>query len=425
VVEEQWSEVLSTLVGNLDLDTTAKQSGALVRKREVKGAADLLRMVLAYAVCDWSLRLMGIWCALLQLGHLSDTAIRQRLRHCQRWLGLIIASVLDMRHLQVAKQPGVHVRLIDASHVSRPGSTGTDWVIHLSWDLGSGCVDGVEVTDAHSGETLARHPAHEGEIRVADRGHAYASSLGPVLATGGSLVVRINWSSLPMQQEDGAKVQVSERLRAMVPQQPIHEQDVWLSTAQGRFWLRLIVAALPQEAADRARQRLNKAYRKKGKTPDPRTLLAAGFTLVVTNLPTEQWPAQQVLWLYRLRWQIELLFKRLKSLLCLDHLRAQDPQLAQVYLLGKLLAALLLDRLSHQIRTRCPLWFHSLDRPVSTWRLTALLFDTFRSLVRGPITLTALFQVLPQLGRFLRDAPRKRTQQGALARSLLARFSFC
>ncbi len=363
--------------------------------------------------------------ALLSLGHLSDTAIRKRLRHCQRWLGQIIVSLLDVRHLQLAEQPGVHVRLIDASHVSRPGSTGTDWVIHLSLDLGSGCVDGVEVTDAHSGETLARHPAQEGEIRVADRGHAYASSLGPILATGGSLVVRINWQSLPVQQEGGTKVQVIEQLRAMVPQQPIHEQGVWLSTPQGRFWLRLIVGTLPQEAADRARQRLSKAYRKKGKTPDQRTLLAAGFTLVVTNLPAEQWSAQHVLWLYRLRWQIELLFKRLKSLLCLDHLRAQDPQLAQVYLLGKLLAALLLDRLTNQIRTLCPHWFQSLERPVSAWRLTALLFDTFRTLVRGPLTLAALFQALPQLGRFLQDAPRKRTQQWALARSLLDRLSFC
>jgi len=425
LVEERWSEALSTLVGSLDLDRSAKQSGALVRKREVKGAADLLRMVLAYAVCDWSLRLMGVWCTLLHLGCLSDVAIRKRLQHCQSWLGQIIMALLDVRHLEVAQQPGVHVRLVDASHVSRPGSRGTDWVIHLSLDLGSGSMDGVEVTDAHSGETLARHALQEGEIRVADRGYAYASSLGPVLAGGGLFVVRSNWQSLPLEREDGSKIQLIAVLQALLPQQALHEQNVWLSTPQGRFRLRLIVGALPQEEADRARQRLHKAYRKKGKTPSQQTLLAAGFTLLVTNLPAEQWPAQHVLALYRLRWQIELLFKRLKSLLYLDHLRAQDPQLAQVYLLGKLLAALLLERLAHQVRTQCPDWFHSLDRPVSAWRLTALLFDTFRSLVRGPLTLTALWQALPQLGRFLRDAPRRRTQQGALARSLLDLLSFC
>ena len=146
--------------------------------------------------------------------------------------------------------------------------------------------------------------------------------------------------------------------------------------------------------------------------------------MLVSNLALEAWPAEQVLRLYRLRWQVELLFKRLKSLLHLDHLRAQDPRLAQSYLLGKLLAALLLDRLTHQVRRLCPEWFQSLTRPVSVWRLTVLLYDIFRNQVRGEITLVGLFRALPYLGRFLRDPPRRRPQQLAYARSFLHRLSF-
>jgi hypothetical protein len=406
------------------LEATAKESKALLRKRKIKRAEDLLRLVLAYAVCDWSLRLVGVWCAVLSLADLSDTAILNRLRHCPVWLGRIIALLLDVQHVPLPHLPGVRVRLMDASVVSRPGSSGTDWVIHASLNLGDLCMDGLEVTDRHSGETMARYPPQANEIRVGDRGYAYARSMGPVLSSGSGLVVRINWQSVPLEHQAGNKVDLIAFLRSIFPQQPVVEQRVWMQTPQGRFPLRLIVAMLPQEAADRARQRVRKAYRQKGKTPDARTLFAAGFTMLVSNLALEPWPAEQVLHLYRLRWQVELLFKRLKSLLHLDHLRAQDPQLAQSYLLGKLLAALLLDRLTHHVRRLCPEWFQSLTRPVSVWRLTALLYDIFRHQVRGEITLSGLFRALPYLGRFLRDPPRRRPQQLAHARLFLHRLSF-
>lgn len=425
VVDEQWAAVLQMLPEDLDLEATAKETKALLRKREIKGAADLLRLVWAYAVCDWSLRLVGVWCAVLHLAHLSDTAILNRLRHCPVWLGRIIARLLDVQHVPLPQFPGVRVRLMDASGASRPGSSGTDWVIHASLDLGRLCLDGLEVTDAHGAETMARYPPQANEIRVGDRGYAYARSMGPVLSSGSGLVVRVNWQSVPLEHQEGSRVDLIAFLRSISPQQPVVEQRVWMQTPQGRFPLRFIVTMLPQEAADRARQRMRKTYRRKGKTPDARTLFAAGFTMVVSNLPLELWPAEHVLRLYRLRWQVELLFKRLKSLLHLDHLRAQDPQLAQTYLLGKLLAALLLDRLTHHVRRLCPEWFQSLTRPVSVWRLTALLYDTFRNLVRGDITLVQLFQALPHLGRFLCDSPRRRPQQLAQARSFLHRLSFC
>ena len=421
--DEQWTAVLQMLPEQLDLEATAKETKALLRKREIKKAADLLRLVFAYAVCDWSLRLVGVWCAVLHVAHLSDTAILKRLQHSVSWLGRIIALMLEVEHLPLPQSPGVRVRLMDASVVSKPGSSGTDWVIHASLDLGNLCLDGLEVTDAHSGETMARYPPQANEIRVGDRGYAYARSMGPVLASGSGLVVRINWQSVPLQHQAGDKVDLIAFLRSISPQQPVVEQEVWMQTPQGRFPLRLIVAMLPQEAADRARQRVRKVYRDKGKTPDARTLFAAGFTMVVSNLTPEPWPADQVLCLYRLRWQVELLFKRLKSLLHLDHLRAHDPQLTQAYLLGKLLAALLLDRLTHQIRSHCPEWFQSLARPVSVWRLTTLLYDTFRHQVRGELTLSKLLQALPHLRRFLCDSRRRRPQQLAYARAFLRRLS--
>lgn len=425
MIGDQWSTIVEALPTSLDLEATARQTRALVRRREVRKATDLLRLVLAYAVCDWSLRLVGVWATLIGLAALSDIAVRKRLQHCQQWLGKILVVVLQEHQVQLSARPGVRLRLMDGTRISRPGSKGTDWVLHLSLDLGHLCLDGVEVTDAHSGETLARYPVQPGEIRVGDRGYAYASSLGPVLADDGLLVVRINWQNLPLERDDGSRVEVATLLRDWPPQQAAGEHPVWLPTAQGRFPMRLIIAPLPQEAADRARQRVYKTHRKKGRTPDERTLLAAGFTLLLTNLPTDPWPVTEILQLYRVRWQVELLIKRLKSVGHLDHLRAKDLHLAQVYLLAKLLAALFVDHLIHQVRTRCPAWFQSIQRPVNVWRLTAFGLDLLHMLVRGPLTLEQFLQALPRLERFLCDRPRKRRQQLAVSRLWLQQFVPC
>ncbi len=390
-----------------------------MRRREVTNASDLLRMVLAYAVCDWSFRVVGAWCSLRGLGSVSDVAVRKRVAGCQRWLGVLIAALLQAHLTEWRRQPGVRVRLMDATCVGRPGSQGTDWRIHLSLDLGMMCMDGIEVSDSHRGETFARYPTQPGDIRVGDRGYGYASSLAPVLAVQGLLVVRINWQNLPLETPQGQSLSIISCLHAMSPLAPLMEYPVVLATDEGRFPLRLIIATLPQEVAECARHRLRKQARKKGKTPSVQTLVAAGFVLLLTNLPAQDWPDQQVLGLYRFRWQIELFFKRLKSLFHLDHLRAQTPPLAQVYLLGKLLGALLMDDCLQHARRLCPTWF-SAGQPVSLWRLAHLFFEGLRSAVRGPICLSMILDVLPNLTRFLCGPPRKRPHQFAQAQALLA-----
>jgi hypothetical protein len=340
---------------------------------------------------------------------------------------VLLAALLRVAPRSGASWPAVRLRLIDATVISRPGSQGTDWRVHLSLDLGSGCLAGIEVTDAHGGETLARFPVQEGEIRVSDRGYAFASGLGPVLQACGLVVVRINWQNLPLEDDSGQRLDVVGWLQqtfapgATMPQ----EQALWLPTPEGRFPVRLIACPLSPGRAEEARRRARKAARKKKHTVDARTLLAAGFVLVLTNLPVETWPAPQVLELYRLRWQIEMRIKCLKSVLILDGLRAQKPDLAQAYLLGKLLGALLVERLSQQVRTAQPDWWTDTERPINHWRLTCLGWQALAEIIRGPITWSLVLSALTRLRRFLCDEPRKRIPQWLKAQKLLHDLSSC
>lgn len=410
---DEYEQLMATFP--VDLEETARETQALVRCREVKRASDLLRMVFAYAVCDWSLRIVGAWCLLIGIGNLSNVAVLKRLRKCNRWLGELIVAVMLKRRLCLTSMPGVRLRLIDATALSQPGSQGTDWRFHLSMDLGNLCIDEVEVTDVRGGETLNRFVTHPDEIVVADRGLATAKGIGPVLASKAWIVLRITWRHISFET---AQRQPFDLIRWLYTVDRPMEHKVRLDTPQGHFALRLLACPLPPEKAEKARQRVRQIAKKKGRTPSKKSLFMAGYVVLITNLPNPIWDIAQVFAIYRIRWQVELLFKRLKSLLNLNGLRSKDPDLSQTYLLGKLLAALLLDEFIRASSKLCPEWFLALDHPVSLWRLTALFQTTFQNMVCGNVTFTRVFSLLPKLRRYLCDAPRKRRQQLAWARLL-------
>ncbi len=420
LIDEEWEAASATIP--VDLERTAQETKALQRRREIKTAKDLLRLVLAYSVCDWSLRLVGLWACLKGIGYLSDVAVMKRLQRAKTWLTLLIGTLLEARRLQLKAAHPARVRIVDGSSISGPGSKGTDYRLHLILDLGNQRIDGVEVSDVSGGESLARHQSQPGDIWLADRGYARCHGVGTALKAGGDIAIRIGWATFPLEDEDGRPFDLFSWLRQLPATGP-GEQNVKITSAEGRFSLRLIGQRLPQKAAERARRRIRRQANKKGRTPDKRTLEAAGYVFLVTSLSAGQWTAIQVLELYRLRWQVELIFKRLKSILHLDQLRAKGPELAQTYLLGKVLAALIIDVMTDQATQRHPALFAETPRPISAWRWMIVGRDFLFTAVRGHISWQGFLDKLPALQRYLCITSRRtRQNQAASARVLLGQL---
>jgi len=419
-VPTEWEAALERLPAGWE--AAARSSGALVRKRAVQSAGDLLRLVLAYSLWDWSLRQVGAWACVLGLAHLSDVAVRKRLRRTRLWLSSLVGQCLgQVRDLANAR--GVRLRLIDASVITQPGSQGTDWRVHVGFDVGQGRLDEWEVTDAHGGETLLRHAIARGEILVGDRAYGHRQGLGYLLSRAAQCLVRLNGYNLPLQTPQGQRLDVRAWLASLSPRTTRRERRVRVVTPQGEFDLRLIAQRLPPEAAQAALKRAQQTSRKNGTRFNPLTAVMAGWVVVVSNLPAAAWPAASVLALYRVRWQVECLLKRCKSLLDLDRLRAKDSELAQVYLLGKALGVILLEQQTAHAAQAVEAWFDDCRQPVSPWRWTALWWDQLRAVVHGRLTFAMIEACLIQLGRYLRDSPRCRRQQLAAVRHWLSRFT--
>jgi hypothetical protein len=339
--DSEWAHLCSMLPG--DLEQSCLDKLAIGRFREIRSASDLLRLCFAYGVCDLSLRQAAAWASTSGLAQLSDVAVFKRLRSAGDWLGYLILQWFEERGV-TREVPALSVRIVDGSSVATPGRKADDYRLHMAFDLAQMRMVDVELTSSKEGESLARHTICPGEVVLADRGYGKRPQIAYVLSRKGHVVVRIHMQTMPLETRQGKPVD----MLALFETLDEHELGDWPVCMQqdGQAHpMRLIAVKKTREAAEKSIQQAKRKAQQNGRKPDPRFLKAAWYTYVLTDLTKDQASAAQVLELYRLRWQIELAFKRIKSLLHLD-LRAKNPGLVRTYIFANILATLMIEELS-------------------------------------------------------------------------------
>lgn len=108
---------------------------------------------------------------------------------------------------------------------------------------------------------------------------------------------------------------------------------------------RLCVLRKSKEAIAIAHKKLKRNASKRGNELKPCTLEFAKYVILFTTFPKKEFSPESILSWYRLRWQVELVFKRFKSLAELGRLPKHDDESSKAWLYGKLLTALLLEKL--------------------------------------------------------------------------------
>ena len=324
----------------------AKELGALRRTREFADAQTLLRVMFIHLAEGCSLRETAVRADEGGLVSVSAVALFKRLRACGEWFRWM-ANELMRQWVNPAGarlwQSGLRVRVVDGTHVSEPGATGSTWRLHYSALLPSLHCDEVLVTDPSVGESLCRFSVHPGDLLIADRGYAHPAGVRHVVAAGGALLVRINLTNLPLLDASGRPFPLLRRLRTLSCAR-LGDWPAFVADKHGVMAGRVCAIKKSRAAAKRARDKAQREARHQGRQIRPQTLEAAGYTFVFTTLE-QGFPASTVLEMYRGRWQVELAFKRLKSLLALGHLKKIDPEGAKAWLQGKLLVATLIEAL--------------------------------------------------------------------------------
>jgi len=325
----------------------AKVLGAIQRSRKFEHPETLLRTLFIHLADGCSLRETAVRAKHGNIVHISDVALLKRLKAAGAWLQWMAAGVMQQ---WIEKQPEAifgdtwRIRLIDGTTVQEPGSTGSTWRIHYSILLPSLQCNEVYVTSPKVGESFKRFTVQPGDVFLGDRGYAQREALAYVLAGEGQVLVRLNLTNLPLLDEHGAPFALLERLRTLTGTR-LGDWDVRLPAAPGLVPGRVCALKKNKPAAERARLQALRESRKKGHQVRPETLEAAQYTFVFTTLPRQAFSPAKILEMYRGRWQIEIAFKRLKSLLGLGHLKKTDVELSRAWLQGKLLVAFLIEAL--------------------------------------------------------------------------------
>ena len=348
---DHWPEVSARFPAGFDVEATARARGAFTRAREIKSAETLLRLALAYGGLGMSLRETCAWAEAGGIVSLSDPSLLERLCKAAPWLGDMMAALIaEQAKMPAGRWAGYCLRALDGTSICEPGADRTTWRLHVGYDLATGQVDQLELTDVHGAENLQRLTYRPGDIVLGDRYYARPRDLRPVIDAGADFIVRTGWNSLRLLQADGEPFDLFAALAAQAEQ----EGEVQVRIHEGvkaapPLILRLVIRRKDPEQAVAEQKRLLKDARKRGKQPDPRSLEAAKYILLLTSLPADAFPPADILALYRFRWQIELAFKRFKSLAGLDMLPAKKPELARAWIYARLIVAIIAEQIAGQV----------------------------------------------------------------------------
>jgi hypothetical protein len=341
--DDDWRALVAHLPRNYErLAKEHKQLETQYGNAKLTTADWLLRFILLHVGANLPLRQTVAMMAEAGGPSLSAMRLHMKMRRATPYLQALVEGMVGWTADALPELwAGYSMTLYDATALCGPGATGTDARIHTKLRAADVAVLDAIVTDVSGGETFKNFQFESNELAVADRAYCNGNSIAHALEHGADVLVRYNRGALPLSH-DGEALDVLARLRKLDDEE-ILDLPVSFEHDEDRVSGRLIAIRLPKEEAERARKRLRKEQGASHVTKE--SLEAAAYVVLFTTVPRTRMNAARCLAAYRLRWQIELQFKRWKSLCGFDRLPNYRDDTIVAWIYAKVLLGILLDRM--------------------------------------------------------------------------------
>jgi len=313
----------------------------------------MLRVMLAWSQPGSSFQTAASWAKSSGIAQITAEALFYRVRQSESFLEAVMGKMLAAwREIPCGRR----LMIVDATVLTGPGSKGSDWRVHMLYDPRRAVPCGVKISDHKQGETLALHDLRGGDLVLGDRGYGHFRGFVSALAKGADVLVRVEANQMKVYDLGGERIYL-EILAGQVPKAgSLDFELVWHGPGQDCRRVRIIG-----------------------------TRTAKGDVCwLATNLSADDLSNTAAAELYRVRWQIELLFKRMKSLLEMDDLRSREGPTAKAFILSKLITAFLALRLSDKSEAFSPYGYEIRNVPPRAEPLAGVQVRTRRHGRRDP-----------------------------------------
>lgn len=327
------------------------EEGAYKRKREIKTPKDLMQLCLIYLSQKCSLIEISQISLLMGLGKISDVAFMKRFAKCGNWFKWILARILPQSIVEYQKPNGLEKYTfvaLDASDVVEKGRAKRTWRLHYAIDIFSMTSLEYKITSEKTGESLTNFTIKPDYLIFGDRAYGSKKSIEYCLKQGGNFVFRIKNKAFKLYDAEGKEIDLLVFLEKSSETETAEIPVYMESSSKEMIPLRLCAIKKSPGNIEKSKKKLNRKESRKQVEFSNSTKKTHEYIFVITSLPKEV-TANEILELYRLRWQIELLFKRLKSIMNMGDLPKRNEDGVIAWLHGKLIVAILLEKLLGEV----------------------------------------------------------------------------
>ncbi len=295
-----------------------------------------MQLILFYLSGNKSLIDVTHFALLSSIGKISDVAFMKKFIQCKEWIKWLTQNILP-NPIMHYKKPGwlesYQVLAVDASDIVEKSAVKRLWHLHYAVDLFSLTCSQFKITEQSTGESLKNFTFSKGCLVIADRAYGTIKSIEHCLNAGADFILRIKNKAFNLYDGSGQKIILADWL--LTVDEKASECTIYINGSDKKpIALRLCAIKKTKEEIRAEEKRLKRLESKKQKTYSEETKFTHRYMFVMTSLPAEI-SVEEILSCYRLRWQVELVFKRMKSLLQLGNIPTKTKESGEVWISGK------------------------------------------------------------------------------------------
>ena len=319
--------------------------GVIQRQRGIRTPADLMMLSLFHLNNGCSLMEVSEVSRLLKMGEFSDVAFMKKFGKCTEWFKWV-SEQLSPKMVADYEKPSYlekfRVIAFDGSKVIEKGSSGQTFNLHYGIDIFKMCSADYKITKEEIGEKLSNFSLVKGDLAIADRAYGTIGGIEHCIENDADYILRLRTGCFKVYDENEAGIDFLTQFEGLDFEQCKDFSGFVKTNSRKKLPVRICVKRKSKESCEQSLRRLRRRESRKGQKLSGETIRFNEYIVLATSLP-DSVSACDILETYRYRWQVEMFFKRLKSILDFGELPKKKENSSLAWLNGKLMVALLIE----------------------------------------------------------------------------------